>query len=153
MHWVTTWRVEIGSQLLTPRIIHPLCVFVQSGCCTNNTRKMRGYCTLLLGVHRGTIWGMVEKGHLFLGCPLSMSDHTGRGDTMPVRYKVDVLAALKNAGYTSYRIRQEKLIGERALQKIREGELVSWAVIGSICQMLHCQPGDLVEYVEDSDKE
>lgn len=72
---------------------------------------------------------------------------------MPVRYKVDVLAALKNAGYTSYRIRQEKLIGERALQKIREGELVSWAVIGSVCQMLHCQPGDLVEYVEDSDKE
>ena len=68
---------------------------------------------------------------------------------MPVKYKIDILAALKAAGYSSTRLRQEKLIGERQIQQIREGELVSWLVIGRICKMLNCQPGDLVEYIGD----
>lgn len=66
---------------------------------------------------------------------------------MPIRYKVNIIEKLKEAGYSSYRIRNEKLIGERALQQIRQGELASWAVIGTICRLLNCQPGDLVEYV------
>lgn len=70
---------------------------------------------------------------------------------MPIRYKVNVIEKLKESGYSSYRIRNEKLIGERALQQIRQGELVSWAVIGTICRLLKCQPGDLVEFVDNSD--
>lgn len=69
---------------------------------------------------------------------------------MPVQYKKDVLEALKAAGYSTYRLRREKLIGERAIQQIRSGELVSWAVIGKLCELLECQPGDLVEYVPES---
>lgn len=67
---------------------------------------------------------------------------------MPIVYKMDVLAALKAAGYSSYRIRQEKLIGEATLQKIRKGELVSWENIATICKLLNLQPGDIVEYQE-----
>lgn len=67
---------------------------------------------------------------------------------MPVQYKVDVLAALKAAGYNSVRLRNEKIIGQRQIQQLRDGELVSWLVIGRICSLLHCQPGDLVEYVD-----
>lgn len=70
---------------------------------------------------------------------------------MPIRYKVNIIEKLKETGYSSYRIRNEKLIGERALQQIRQGELVSWAVIGTICRLLKCQPGDLVEFVDNSD--
>ena len=66
---------------------------------------------------------------------------------MPCRYKVDILAALKDAGYNSVRLRNEKIIGQRQIQQLRDGELVSWLVIGRICELLHCQPGDLVEYV------
>lgn len=68
---------------------------------------------------------------------------------MPIVYKLDILSALKDAGYSSYRIRKEKLLGEATLQKIRGGELVSWENISTICQLLKCQPGDIVEYVED----
>lgn len=68
---------------------------------------------------------------------------------MPVRYKVNVLEALKLAGYSSARLRKEKLIGERQIQQLRDGELVSWLVIGRICALLGCQPGDLVEYADD----
>lgn len=65
---------------------------------------------------------------------------------MPIKYKINVMDALKQAGFTTYRIRQEKLIGERALQQIRSGELCSWAVMAKICEILKCQPGDIVEY-------
>lgn len=68
---------------------------------------------------------------------------------MPIIYKMDVLASLKNAGYSSYRIRKEKLIGEATLQKIRNGELVSWENISTICYLLKCQPGDIVKYVDE----
>lgn len=72
---------------------------------------------------------------------------------MPVRYKMDVMAALKTAGYSTYRLRNEKLLGESVLQQLRQGDLVSWANVGRICALLHCQPGDLVEYVDDATKE
>ena len=34
---------------------------------------------------------------------------------MPVGYKIDILAALKAAGYSSTRIRNEKLMGQAAV--------------------------------------
>lgn len=65
---------------------------------------------------------------------------------MPIRYKIDVLAALKDAGYTQNRIRNEKLIGQATLTQLRHGELVSWKTIETICELLNCQPGDILAY-------
>lgn len=67
---------------------------------------------------------------------------------MAIRYKVDILAELKKKGYSSTRIREEKLIGQSYLQQLRRGELVSWKTLDTICSLLECQPGDLIEYVE-----
>ena len=66
---------------------------------------------------------------------------------MPMRYKIDVLEALKDAGYSSTRLRKEKLMGESYMTQLRRGEMVSWKTIETICRLLNCQPGDLVEYV------
>ena len=66
---------------------------------------------------------------------------------MAIRYKVDVLAELKKKGYSSTRIREEKLIGQSYLQQLRRGELVSWKSLDTICSLLECQPGDLIEFV------
>ena len=68
---------------------------------------------------------------------------------MPVIYKIDVLATLKAKGYTTYRLRQEKIFGERVIQRIREKEPVSWAVLGTLCELLDCEIGDIIEYVPD----
>ena len=70
---------------------------------------------------------------------------------MPIRYKVDVMAALKEAGYNTNTIRKEKIMGESMLQKLRSGQLVSWAALETICSLLQCQPGDLIEFVEEAD--
>lgn len=73
---------------------------------------------------------------------------------MPIAYKIDVLATLKEHGYSTYKIRQEKLLGESTLQKIRNNEPVSWENIETLCRLLNCQPGDIIEYIpEDKGKE
>lgn len=66
---------------------------------------------------------------------------------MPLQYKINVLAALKEKGYNTNRLRKEKLLGESTIQQLRKGELVSWNNIDRICTMLECQPGDLVEHI------
>lgn len=68
---------------------------------------------------------------------------------MAIRWKIDVLSALKEAGYSSYKIRQEKIMGQRILQKCRTGDLPSWHELNTICRLLNAQVGDLVEYVPD----
>lgn len=68
---------------------------------------------------------------------------------MPLQYKFDVVAALKDKGYTTYKIRQEKLLSESTIQKLRAGKGVSWENIETLCHLLDCQPGDLIEYTED----
>lgn len=65
---------------------------------------------------------------------------------MPIKYKKDILGALKESGYSTYRLRNEKLFGESVIQQLRKGELVSWANIDRICSLLNCQPGDILEF-------
>lgn len=68
---------------------------------------------------------------------------------MAIKYKVDIMDELKKKGYSSTRIRNEKLIGQSYLQQIRHGELVSWKTVDTLCRILECNVGDLFEYVED----
>ena len=53
---------------------------------------------------------------------------------MPLQYKIDVLAALKEKGYNTNKIRTEG---------------VSWENLEMLCSLLDCQPGDLMEYVKE----
>ncbi len=70
---------------------------------------------------------------------------------MPIVYKVDILSELKNKGITSYRMRKDKIIGERTIQQLRDNQLVSWDTLAKVCNMLNCKPGDLLDYVPDDD--
>ncbi len=68
---------------------------------------------------------------------------------MPLKFKIDILQALKDKGYTTYRLQQDKLLANSTLQKLRDGGQLSWKNIETICRLLDCQPGDIIEYVED----
>ena len=65
---------------------------------------------------------------------------------MPIVYKINVLQALKEKGYNTNKIRKEKIMGEAMLQKLREGRMVSWATFETLCELLDCQPADLIAY-------
>ena len=66
---------------------------------------------------------------------------------MPIVYKINVLDALKKAGYNTNIIRKEKIMGESMLQKLRQGQMVSWATLETLCELLNCQPADIIEYI------
>ena len=69
---------------------------------------------------------------------------------MPLQYKVNVLTKLKNKGYNTNRVRTEALLSQSTLQKLREGKGVSWDNIETLCRLIECQPGDLIEYLPDT---
>lgn len=71
---------------------------------------------------------------------------------MSLKYRIDIIEALKNGGYSTYKMRKEKIIGERQLQQLRSGEIVSNAVLNKLCELLNCQPGELIEFVPDETK-
>ena len=68
---------------------------------------------------------------------------------MGLQFKVDVLAALKEKGITTYQIRKEKLLSESTVLKLRAGIGVSWENLETLCRLLDCQPYDLIKYVKD----
>jgi putative transcriptional regulator len=70
---------------------------------------------------------------------------------MPLKFKIDVLEALKEKNITTYSLRKDKLLSESTIQKLREGKGVSWDSLEVICKLLGCQPADLIEYVEDAE--
>lgn len=69
---------------------------------------------------------------------------------MPIAYKRDILAALKEAGYNTNRLRKEKLLSEGVIQSLRENKYIALQNISKICELLNCQPGDLLEYVPEA---
>ena len=55
---------------------------------------------------------------------------------------------LKKKGYSSTYLRTQKIMGESKMHNIRHNKVDS-KTINQICQLLECQPGDILEYVPD----
>ena len=68
---------------------------------------------------------------------------------MPIRYKGDILAKLKEKGYSTSRLRKEKIFGERTMQEFRTNGVIPYKTLDKLCGLLECQPGDFLEYVPD----
>ena len=72
---------------------------------------------------------------------------------MSLKYKMNIIEALKKSGYSTYRIRKDKIMSESTLQKIRQNEPISWENLNLICGLLSCDIGDIMEYVPDEEDE
>lgn len=64
----------------------------------------------------------------------------------------DILQKLSEHGYSTYRIRQERLLPGSVVDRIREGGSITIATINTLCKLLNCQPGDLLSYVPDMEE-
>ena len=62
-------------------------------------------------------------------------------------YKIDVLKALSERGYTSTRMRKEKIMSQATMQSIRDGRGITTDTLNTICIILRCQPSDVLEIV------
>lgn len=64
-------------------------------------------------------------------------------------YKINVIKALKEAGYNSTKILKENVISQSAMQKIRKGEMIGIKTLEQLCELLDMQPGDIIGYDRD----
>jgi len=70
---------------------------------------------------------------------------------MSIRYD-KLFALLKEKGYSTYRIRQENIVSQAALTKMKNGTGdIDTRTIERLCAVLNCQPGDIMEYVSDGE--
>ena len=58
----------------------------------------------------------------------------------------DILSKLRAAGYSTSRIRTEKLLTESTLTRLRNNRAISTATLDKICELTGLQPADLLEY-------
>lgn len=63
-----------------------------------------------------------------------------------IRYKIDILQALKDKGYSTYRLRKDKIFAEATLQAFRSGDMVSYNTLAKLCDLLGCDVGDVLHY-------
>ena len=68
------------------------------------------------------------------------------------RYKIDIMKELSNRGFTSTRMRKEKILSESTMQSLRNGKGITTDTINTICIILRCQPSDILEIIP-SDEE
>ena len=60
-----------------------------------------------------------------------------------------LFALLAEKGYTTYRIRKEKLMGNQTYQSLKNGTGgLDYRTIDKLCKALNVQPGDLMSYVD-----
>ena len=62
-----------------------------------------------------------------------------------------LLELLKEKGITSYTVKKSGVIGQATWKKIHEGGHIDTRTINALCELLDCQPGDILEYVPDKD--
>lgn len=62
-----------------------------------------------------------------------------------------IMQLLAEAGWSSYRIRKERLLPEGTLQRLRTGQHISTATLDTICSLCRCQPGELLRWVPDDE--
>lgn len=64
-------------------------------------------------------------------------------------YKIDIMQALKKKGYTSYKLRKEKLFGESTIQKFRNQGNLNFNDLNKLCDILECDISDIIEYKKE----
>lgn len=52
---------------------------------------------------------------------------------------------------TSYTMKKDNVIGQASWKKIHEGGHIDTRTLDALCNYLDCQPGDLLEFVKDSE--
>ena len=75
-----------------------------------------------------------------------------------IKYELEIISminqgmSLRERRITGYTIKKENIIGQASYMKIKEGGQIDTRTIAKLCAYLHCQPGDILEYVPDEEE-
>ena len=62
-----------------------------------------------------------------------------------IKYKINVLKALAGVGWSQSRLKKYGLLSGATLDRFRAGLPVGFDALGTVCALLDCQPGDVIE--------
>lgn len=60
-----------------------------------------------------------------------------------------LLKLLQDRGYTSYTVKKSGLMGQETYRQLLAGGGITIRTLDKLCAELKCQPGELIEYVEE----
>lgn len=62
---------------------------------------------------------------------------------------VDLFDRLREKGWTIRRLVRERKLGNGTISRLRNGASVSTDTVDTLCELLQCQPGDILRYEEE----
>lgn len=60
-------------------------------------------------------------------------------------YKIDVVQAMADKGYNSYRLKKDNLMSQGTLTKLKNKENVTIKTLNDVCCILRCDISDIIE--------
>lgn len=71
---------------------------------------------------------------------------------MAIRMNLDVMMAKRKIGLTELSKEVDITMANLSILKNNKAKAVRFTTLDALCKALHCQPGDLIEYVEEEEK-
>ncbi|MBQ7918511.1 MAG: helix-turn-helix transcriptional regulator [Lachnospiraceae bacterium] len=71
---------------------------------------------------------------------------------MAIRINLDVMMAKRKKGLTELAGEIDITLANLSILKNNKAKAVRFSTLDAICKALNCQPGDILEYVEDEEK-
>ena len=71
---------------------------------------------------------------------------------MGIRVNLDVVMAQRKMGLTELAKEVDITMANLSILKNNKAKAVRLSTLNAICKALHCQPGDILEYVEDKEE-
>lgn len=72
---------------------------------------------------------------------------------MRIIVNLDVMMAKRKMGLTELSEKVDITMANLSILKNNKARAVRFSTLAAICKALDCQPGDLLEYVEEDDKD
>ena len=72
---------------------------------------------------------------------------------MPILVNLDVMMAKRKISSTELSKKLGITIANLSILKNNKAKAVRFSTLNSICEILECQPGDILEYIEDEETE
>ena len=72
---------------------------------------------------------------------------------MAIKINLDVVMAQRKTGLTELAEQVDLTLANLSILKNNKAKAIRFSTLEAICKALDCQPGDILEYVEDSKEE
>lgn len=71
---------------------------------------------------------------------------------MAIRMNLDVMMAKRKIGLTELSKEVDITMANLSILKNNKAKAVRFTTLEALCKALHCQPGDLIKYVEEEEE-